>query len=358
MSYTKGDAYQKEIAEQYKRRNLQLSPSEVHTILSQLDFNVDVQDVREAEAGNMNATFLTSQYAVKISADRNMVKYAANKIVSDALPEAKVVRVLHHDIYNATDYEVLVMERSPGVMWLADMPTMSEEENRTLFTQVLDVASACRDIAFTKKFGWVTDIYADEEKNSFETFREQLEARLRAYLPKIRSQTELDIEAVERLATYVKEHLSVFDTDTASFVHRDLHMGNVLHENAELTAVIDFDSAVSAPSYMALVRLVGLIDDPTQFVKGTDSYSAYEGLKFEYLYPELKSAFARELEDRDLVLKLNLLGIIEGLMWISQNWSLEWSKEMIENLSSNEMPLDNDLSSTYFGEIIEKIKNS
>lgn len=358
MSYTESEAYQKEIAEQYKERNLELAPSEIHDVLSRLGFDVEAEDIQKAEAGNMNATFLTSNYVVKVSAERDAVKYAANKIVSDALPEAKVVRVLSHDQFKSTDYEVLVMERAPGSMWLKDMPTMSEEENRALFSQVLHVATSCHDIAFTKKFGWVTDIYADETKNGFDTFRAQLEARLDAYLPKIRAQKDIDIEAVDKIVAYVRERLSIFDNDDAGFVHRDLHMGNVMHQNGELTAVIDFDSTQSVPSYTALIPLTGLVDNPAQFVEGTDSYLAYKGKKFEYLYPELKKSFAKELEDPDLALKLNVLGVIEGLMWVSENWSQEWNKEMIANLSTKETPIDGDSSRTYFGEIITKIKTS
>ncbi len=358
MSYTESEGYQKEIAEQYKERNIKLAPSEVHDILSKLGFDVSSYDIQKAEAGNMNATFLTSNYVVKVSAARDEVKYAANKIVSDTLPEARVVHVLCHDQFKSTDYEVLVMERAQGLMWLKDMPEMSEEENRKLFSQVLDVVTACHHIVSTKKFGWITDIYVDEEKNGFDSFRAQLAARLDAYLPKIRTQKGIDIEAVEKIVTYVRERLSIFDNDEASFVHRDLHMGNVMHQGGELTAVIDFDSTQSVPSYTALIPLTGLIDNPAQFVEGTDNYSAYKGKKFEYLYPELKRSFARELEDPDLALKLNVLGVIEGLMWVSEDWSREWSKEMIENLATKETPNDGDISRTYFGGIIEKLSNS
>lgn len=358
MSYTESEAYQKEIAEQYKQRNLELTSTEVWGIMGKLGFDADADDIQLAEAGNMNATFLTSNYVVKASAKRDVVKYAANKIVSDSLPEEKVVRVLSHDQFKATDYEVLVMERAPGSMWLKNMPSMSEAENRILFSQVLKTAIVCHSIEFTKKFGWVTDIYADEEENGFNTFRSQLEARLGAYLPKIRAQKDVDLEALKKIVFYVSERLSIFDNDEPSFVHRDLHMGNVMHQDGELTAVIDFDSTQSVPSYTALIPLTGLIDNPAQFVEGTDDYLAYKGRKFEYLYPELKRAFTKELEDPDLALKLNVLGVIEGLMWVSEDWSQDWNKEMVTNLANKETPSDGDVTTTYFGEIIEKIRNS
>lgn len=131
-----------------------------------------------------------------------------------------------------------------------------------------------------------------------------------------------------------------------------------MHQGGELTAVIDFDSTQSVPSYTALIPLTGLIDNPAQFVEGTHNYSVYKGKKFEYLYPELKKSFAKELEDPELALKLNVLGVIEGLMWVSEDWSKEWNKEMIANLATKETSSNGDPAATHFGEIVTKIKNS
>ncbi len=357
MSYTESEAYQKEIAEQYKERNLTLEPREVVDILGKLGFKVDEAAVAEAEAGNMNATFITPDYVIKVSNDLKSISYSANKIVSDKLPDEKVVRVITHDVRQNSEYEVLVMARAPGSMWLTQMPAMSKGENKKLFAEVLQVVIACRGIHVTDKFGWVTDIMADSENNGFETFRLQLESRLDTYVQKIAQQEDIDEEAVTKVAAYARDRLHLFDNDVASFVHSDLHMGNVMQENGSVTAVIDWDSTQSAPSYRGLIPLIGLIDNPAQFVEGTPSYQAYKGKKFEYLYPELKSAFADELEDQKLPEKLNVLGIIDGLMWMSEDWSREWNKEMINNLSTRETPTNGDVSNTYYGGILGKLKS-
>lgn len=356
MKYTETEAYQKEIAQQYKERNLEMVPSEVSNILSNLGFEVDESDIQQAEAGNMNATFITNRYVVKISDDPNSVAYSANRVVSEQLPDQKVVRVAAHDVREKTNHEVLVMERATGTVWLATMPTIGKEDNQKMFSQVLEVAVACRNIQVTDRFGWVTDILSDPEKNGFLTFRSQLEARLAAYVPKIKAMPDIDQEELEKILTYVNVRLGLFDDDKPSFVHSDLHMGNVMHKNGELTAVIDWDSAQSAPSYKALIPLIGLIDNPGQFVEGTPNYQAYKGKKFEYLYPQLREAFTEELKDPKLSEKLNVLGIIDGLMWVSEDWSREWSKEMIENLSTRETLTNGDISNTYYGETIGKLR--
>lgn len=358
MSYTESEAYQREIAEQYKERNLELKPNEVTGILSQLGLEVDEADISVAEAGNMNATFIAGDYVVKISDKEDLVSYGANNIVSKQLADEKAIKVVAHDVRDRTGYEVLVMERAPGTMWLPSMPAMSEEENKKLFAEVLQVVKATKSVNATNKFGWVDDIIVDPEKDGFDTHREQLEERLSSYLRKIEVQTDLDQEAVKQLATYVRERLDLFAEDTPSFVHTDLHMGNVMQQEGELTAVIDWDSAQSAPTYRGLVSLIGLIDNPAQFVEGTPDYPAYKGKKFEYLYPLLKEVYEDELTDPKLAEKLNVMGIIDGLMWVADDWSKEWSKEMIANLSAREMASNGDVSRTYYGEILGKLKEA
>jgi len=283
MSYTESEAYQREIAEQYKERNLELEPVEVKGILSQLGIEVDEADIHVAEAGNMNATFIAGDYVVKVSDKKDLVSYGANDIVSEQLVDEKAIKVVEYDVREKTGYEVLVMERAPGTMWLPVMPEMSEEENKRLFAEVLQVVTATKGMKATDKFGWVNDIIVNPEKDGFDTHQEQLEARLSSYPRKIEAQADLDQEAVSRLASYVRERLDLFSEDIPSFVHTDLHMGNIMQQDGELTAVIDWDSAQSAPMYRGMVSLIGLIDNPAQFVEGTPNYSAYKGKKFEYM---------------------------------------------------------------------------
>jgi hypothetical protein len=49
--------------------------------------------------------------------------------------------------------------------------------------------------------------------------------------------------------------------------------------------------------------------------------------------------------------KLNVIGLSEGVMWVSQNWSTDWNIEMIKRMIEEELP-DNDLSKTYHGRFL------
>jgi hypothetical protein len=357
MSYSESDEYQSEIAAQYQKRTLQLPLTVVQEIMHRLGFIVPLEDIQLCDTGNMNATFITPDYVVKLSSNPETKRYLTNKLVSERLPDKKVVRVLMHDHFSASDYEVLVMEKASGHSWQRHMSTMSEEANKELFREVLEVVAACKALGVPNKFGWVTDSLSGTDKTEFNNYSERLRVRLHTYVSDIRKMEYLDQEAVEKIVAYVENYLDLFNDDVACFVHSDLHMGNVMHEEGRMTAVIDWDSTHPVPAYVGLMPLVGLIDNPAQFVEGTPYYNEYKGKKFEYLYPLLKIAYLEELQDPQLVRKLNVLGIIENLMWVSGEWSKEWNQEKIAQLTSEELAeTDEKLAETYFGKTIGKIK--
>ena len=131
-----------------------------------------------------------------------------------------------------------------------------------------------------------------------------------------------------------------------------MHFGNVLFDGGEITGLIDFDVAVKAPKYMNLLKLIGIIDQPSQFVEGTKYFSLYENQKFEFLYPVLKNKMSDVFADSNLEMKVNLVGIMKGLGWVAENWSAEWNKDMIDRILETELAEGEDLKKTYFGQII------
>jgi 5-methylthioribose kinase len=153
----------------------------------------------------------------------------------------------------------------------------------------------------------------------------------------------------------IRSAWEVFNEDEASLVHNDLHMGNILHIGEELSAILDFDSAVKAPQVSILTSLLGFVHYPEQFVEGTPYFDEYKGKNFLHLLPTLKNELAEVFTDKKLLRKLNLLFISEGIMWIADNWSEEWNKEMISGIVRDELPDHNDeLNNTYYGKVLRK----
>ena len=154
MKYPDSEQYQKEIAEQYKKRIQSFSNSEVIEILLKLGFK-DVEKIEKAGVGNMNATFVTNDLVVKVKNDKEHPYFLANKIASDKLSgQYPVVSVLAYDFYQKTQYEVLVMERTKGDILIDTILDLDQNVAIEIFRQVLGVVKQLFNIKFTE-FGWI-----------------------------------------------------------------------------------------------------------------------------------------------------------------------------------------------------------
>lgn len=349
QKYTDTEQYQKEIAQQYKERVSKFTPEQVLEVLRILGLpNLPAaNEITEATAGNVNATYVTPELVVKVNQGREHPDYLANKIVSDKLADKwPVVKVLAYDNFEKTDFEALVMEKAKGTMLLEDVFELSEEDQIEIFRQMLEVVRQLFEVKF-KDFGWINY----EGKKSFRTYAAFLKAEFDEYVKKIRDEHLAEPEDIEQIEAYFNRHIGVFDEGEPVFVHTDLHMGNMLHEGKKLTAVLDFDWSLKAPKERVLLSLLGLIDNPSQFVEGTRDFPKYKGKNFYHLLPVLKQEFPEIFADPQLLRKLNLIGLSEGVMWISQNWSTEWNKEQLKRLTTEELP-EEELTQTYHGKIL------
>ncbi|MBI3630815.1 MAG: phosphotransferase [Candidatus Sungbacteria bacterium] len=161
---------------------------------------------------------------------------------------------------------------------------------------------------------------------------------------------ESDIAKVEK---YFFEHVNVFDVEKSVFVHSDLHMGNILHDDNKLTAIIDFDHSLKAPPVRCLLSLLGFIDYPAQFVEGTKDFPKYKGKSFYHLLPVLKEELSDIFADPLLLNKLNILFIREAIDLIASNWSEGLNKLMMQMIVENELA-ENDpkFRNSYYGKIL------
>jgi hypothetical protein len=348
-SYTETEEYQREIAEQYKKRVAVFPVDEVVKVCKTLGVSIDQSSVSQATAGNVNATYVTEHFVLKMNKDKKERTYYSNKVAFDALgASARVVEVVAYDFFEQTPYEVLVMRRAPGTMLLNDIFELTNDEQEYLFRQVLDVVKKTLAIEF-KDFGNVNS------ERSFPTYTDYLKYTLTENIRQIREKQLCEESDIAKVEKYFFEHIDIFDNEKAVFVHTDIHMGNILHEGKELTAIIDFDSSLKAAPSRVLLSLLGFIDNPSQFVEGTSDYPKYKGKSFYNLFSVLREELADIFTDSLLLKKLNLLGIREGIDWIAANWSAEWNKEMIANLVNEETPEnDEGLLNSYYGKIFTR----
>lgn len=347
--YQDSDAFQEEVKKQYQERVSKFRPEQVVEALKALDINdiPELDEIIEAGAGNVNATYLTPHLVIKLNQGDDKPDYVANKLVSDRLgDELPVVRVLAYDYFQKTPFEVLVMKRSEGRMLMDDIFEMSEEEREIIFKQVLDVIDKLFEIRFND-FGSLNS----DGQESYPTYSAYLTKEFDGYVAKIKSENLCKPEDIEKIEQYFKKHISIFDEGESVFIHTDVHMGNILHKGTKLTALLDFDTSLKAPKVRVLNSLLGFIDNPQQYVEGTEDFAKFKGKNFHHLLPILKARFPEIFNDRQLLRKLNIIGLKEGVMWVSQNWSADWNAEMIKGLVENELP-EEDFSRTYHQKIL------
>jgi len=348
--YTDTEKYQQEIAAQYKERISKFAPEQVVDALGRLGIIISIDELKEAAAGNVNATYLTPDLAIKVNQNTEHPDYIANKIVSDRLSDRyPVAKVVAYDYFHATPFETLVMERAKGKMLLDDIFDLSPEEQTALFRRVLAIVQELHNIKF-ENFGWIN--LGDK---SFPTYAEYLKTEFAEHAKKIRKERLCPEEDLVEIERYFYKHIGIFDQSEAVFVHTDLHMGNMIHQRDKLTALIDFDWSLKAPKVATLQSLLGFIDNPSQFVEGTKDFPKYKGKSFYHLLPTLRSELSDVFADPQLVRKLNLIGISSGVMWVADNWSADWNKEMIHNLVTNEVAeTDEALAQSYYGTVLSR----
>jgi len=344
--------YHKQLAQRYDARKTALDNEKMADVLKQLGFDIDAADIKKTVGGNVSGTFFAGDFVVKIQSDRKRHEFLANQIVSEKLGEKNlpIVKVLAYDHFENTDYEVLVMQKGQGKMLLEDFYRLSNEQQAELFGQLFEVINQVSAIEMPD-FGEI------RLGQHFESFEKYLVAQFENYQQIILNQKLAEAKDIRRISDYIYENIDIFNDDKiAYFNHTDLHTGNLLYDGEKLTLLFDFDGAIKGPRYLILPKLIGAIDDPSQFVEGTEYFAKYQCRKFDHLYKPLKEKMPEILAIPNLVRKLNIYGIIEGLKWISENWSAEWNANQIKNLLEIEMTSETQpLEETYYGKIFRKI---
>lgn len=345
------DEYHKTLADRYQQRKLSLSADQISQLAKDMGFVIEQAEIVKSTGGNVSGTFLSKNYAIKIQNNQQRHEFLANKMVSDALADTvPVVEVLAYDWFHKTDYELLIMRRGKGRLLLDDFYALTDNQQRALFGQILDIAKAVSELK-CEDFGEI------RLNHGFASFKECLLHEFGKHVEIILKEKLCEAHDINTVSGYVNKHINVFDDDVESFInHTDLHTGNALYVDGKISVLFDFDGCIKGPKYLSLPKIIGAIDEPSQFVEGTKYFERYRGKKFNNLYRALREKMSDVLSTPNLIRKLNLYGIIESMRWISENWSDEWNKNQIRKLLTEELA-ENErmLAKGYYGKIIEQI---
>jgi aminoglycoside phosphotransferase (APT) family kinase protein len=225
--------------------------------LAHLDSNANLERI----TGAANEVWYAGDYVVRISSHPGTRRLEHEAAVARLLPEgARYPGIVS---YGRAEFgEWLVMRHVPGVVLARAWSTMREGERRDA---VYQVATALREVHQIK-------VGADNEALDRPPFLEpdSLEcphqlplARLLRVIERARTLPYVDkgvLDQAERLARINAASLS--GPPPEYLVHGDLHFENVLYENGQITALLDFEFARAGPPDLDLEIILRFCADP------------------------------------------------------------------------------------------------
>lgn len=215
-------------------------------------FDPDTPVVEDRDGWVNPCYFVGSDVVVRFnSRDPDVPKFRREYLAFELCREAglPVPDVIAYDIsLRYAPFEALLVERLPGGSIESSWPDLSERSRDALARAAGELMAALHDLE-PPRWG---DLGADEDSASW------LEFVAREF-DRVASAALLDgclvRDDIERMRGLLTERLpAVARVDTPSLVHRDLHLGNLLHVGDRITGLLDFEWGLSGdPEWDVLI---------------------------------------------------------------------------------------------------------
>ena len=215
----------------------------------------------ERITGAANEVWYAGDYVVRISSHPGTRRLEHEAAVARLLPPG--VRYPGIVSYGRAEFgEWLVMRRQPGTVLARAWATMREGERRDA---VYQVAGALREVHQIKvgANNEALDLPPFLEPDSLECPHQLPLSRLLRVIERARTLPYVDkgvLDQAERLARI--NAVSLNGPPPENLVHGDLHFENVLYENGEITALLDFEFARAGPPDLDLEIILRFCADP------------------------------------------------------------------------------------------------
>jgi len=235
--------------------------------------------------------------------------------------------VVDYDAYTRTSFEILIMKKAKGTLWMNTIVQQSPEERKEIFRQTMQCLKEIFSITF--------EDFGEPYGTSYSNIGDLLLEYFYHHLKKIKEHLVWNEENMKKIKTFIEEHLYLFEEDESVLVHNDIHMGNIIHDGDKLVAIIDFDGASKGVPLQCFVSVFGLIFNPKQFVEGTEYFERYQSRKFLELFNILVEVFPEYFGDQTIektIEKMNVLFILENTFWISDGWGEELNRKLTTDI--------------------------
>ncbi|MBS1970827.1 MAG: aminoglycoside phosphotransferase family protein [Bdellovibrionales bacterium] len=201
--------------------------------------------------------FLNEEYVIRFNArDPEVPKFQREKFVFSLLHASRIPTPKSFVLDESREfvpYEVLITKMLPGQNIEAQWPSLDTQERE------LVAADAGRWLAqlHRQSFDFFGELTNRGPLPRTGTWIEYLEARLEYHLQQSAKFKIFEAATEDRFRQALQDRREIFESVTeASLIHMDYHLGNLLHQDLKVTAVLDFEWAFAGDPLYDLCRWV------------------------------------------------------------------------------------------------------
>lgn len=171
----------------------------------------------------------------------------------------------------------IVVERRAGGSLSDAWPKLDNEARRRLTHQMGWALRALHHTRLESYPTWPPDEPASLDELVNHPYRLTV-GRLLALLGRARQLQFVDASLIDDVGAAIRDRAHAFEDDgdeNVPIVHGDFHLENVLTDGENITALVDFEWARSAPSVIDLSVMLRFCSDPELHVGATDDFDAH-----------------------------------------------------------------------------------
>lgn len=245
----------------------------------------DVKSLRRDENGWVNPCFFVNEeYVVRFNArDPDIPKFQREKIVYDllsqtSLPVPRWVQL--DDSRKLIEYDVLISKMLTGRNIEADWPAMAPNRKERLAKE----AGSCLRELHKTSFDFFGEITGRGPLPRTSTWIEYLRAKLEFHFAQSKPFQIFNSAEEDLFRETLEESADVLaSVQQAHLVHMDYHFGNLLYDDANISAILDFEWSFAGDPLFDFYRWTGKEEWPGSrefFLQGAGKEN-FSGEEFE-----------------------------------------------------------------------------
>ena len=282
-------------------------------------------------SGIISRVYDLGNFVLKIEGDREDVKgilktqpEVMNKLAGLG---ARVSRVVDYGEF--MDKAYLLMEKIPGTILAYSWLGFSKKQKENFIAQLAEQLKIFHSMKF--------DAYAMPIHNSrpVHNLLEAVESLInfeRIDKSKLKKEYLADLELLEKF--YFENKPVLDETNTAVFVHSDIHLENIFYKDDDLTGIIDFDWGSQAPRDYELSKITGTFYEPLKTVE-EKLEPLYEGYKMTEEYGFLKKYYPEFFDVENLLTRIRLFSLEDMANTIFDYQQGRWSESTMIGLKKS-----------------------